>query len=99
MVCDANSTPPFLFQMPPCKGRKVLEEAQSTPVHMYPAVIRDIIVNTGEWGKIPVYIVCPDHMTSPANVIFYIYGAGVDASVAWINRKNKMDGDCRHRGI
>lgn len=54
MVCDANSTPPFLFQMPPCKGRKVLEEA---------------------------------------------HGAGVDASVAWINRKNKMDGDCRHRGI
>lgn len=76
VVCDANSTPPFLFQMPPCKGRKVLEEAQSTPVPVYPAVIRDIIVNTGEWGKIPVYIVCPDHMTSPANVIFYIHGAG-----------------------
>ena len=75
-VCDANAKPPLIFQLPPCKGRKVLEEAQSTPVHMYPADVREITVNTGEWGEIPVYIVCPGHISSPSNVIFYIHGAG-----------------------
>ena len=75
-VCDANAKPPLIFQLPPCKGRKVLEEAQSTPVHMYPADVREITVNTGEWGEIPVYIVCPEHISSPSNVIFYIHGAG-----------------------
>lgn len=76
VVCDANSTPPFLFQMPPSKGRKVLEEAQDTPVYMSPANVRKIAVNTGKWGEIPVYIVCPEQIPSPANVIFYIHGAG-----------------------
>lgn len=75
-VCEANSKPPLIFQIPPRKGREVLEEAQRAPVHMYPADIRSIHVNTRKWGEIPVYIVCPDHITSPANVIFYIHGAG-----------------------
>lgn len=30
-VSDANSKAPFIFQMPPWKGREVLEEAQSGP--------------------------------------------------------------------
>ncbi|MDE6254072.1 MAG: alpha/beta hydrolase [Lachnospiraceae bacterium] len=75
-VCNANSTPPFIFQLPPEKGREVLEKAQSTPVCMYPADIRNITFNTGEWGEIPVYVVCPECITFPANVIFYIHGAG-----------------------
>lgn len=75
-VSNANSKPPLIFQMPPWKGREVLEEAQNAPVCMYPAGVRKIAVSTGEWGKIPVYIVCPEHITSPANVIFYIHGAG-----------------------
>lgn len=75
-VCEANSTPPFLFQMPPWKGREILEEAQSTPVYMYPAHINSIFVDTGKWGRIPVCLVCPEQVTSPANVIFYMHGAG-----------------------
>lgn len=75
-VSDANSKPPLIFQLPPWKGRQVLEEAQTTPVCMYPADISKITVNTGKWGEIPVYIVCPEHISSPANVIFYIHGAG-----------------------
>ncbi len=75
-VSDANSKPPFIFQLPPWKGRQVLEEAQSTPVCMYPADIGKITINTGKWGEIPVYIVCPEQISSPANVIFYIHGAG-----------------------
>lgn len=75
-VSDANSKPPFIFQLPPWKGRQVLEEAQSTPVCMYPADICKITINTGKWGEIPVYIVCPEQISSPSNVIFYIHGAG-----------------------
>lgn len=75
-VCDANSTPPLIFQMPPWQGREVLEEAQSSPICMYPADVQSTVVNTGKWGEIKVYIVCPECMTSPANVIFYIHGAG-----------------------
>lgn len=75
-VSDANSKPPLIFQLPPWKGRQVLEEVQSTPVCMYPADISKITVNTGKWGEIPVYIVCPEQISSSANVIFYIHGAG-----------------------
>lgn len=75
-VANANAKPPLIFQIPPRKGREVLEEAQNTPVCMYPAVIRKVDVNTGGWGEIPVCVVCPEHMASPANVIFYIHGAG-----------------------
>lgn len=38
-VCEANSAPPLIFQMPPRKGREVLEEAQSTPEVRYPVAI------------------------------------------------------------
>lgn len=75
-VSAANSKPPLIFQMPPRKGREVLEEAQSAPVCMYPADVRKIAVDTGKWGEIPVYIVFPEQISSPANVIFYIHGAG-----------------------
>lgn len=75
-VCEANSVPPFIFQMPPDQGRGVLEKVQSTPIEMYPADIQTTIVNTGKWGEVKVYIVCPQSFTSPANVIFYIHGAG-----------------------
>ena len=75
-VCIANSKPPFIFQLPPEKGREMLEEAQSTPICMYSANIQDTIADTGAWGRVKVYVVCPDCITSPANVIFYIHGAG-----------------------
>lgn len=75
-VCNANATPPFLFQMPPWKGREVLESVQSTLIPMYPADIESISVDTGTWGEIRVYMVCPACIPSPANVIFYIHGAG-----------------------
>lgn len=75
-VCNENATPPFIFQLPPWQGRLVLEKAQSTPIKMYPANIQKTIVDTGRWGKLPVYIVCPTEVKKPSNVIFYIHGAG-----------------------
>ena len=56
-VCNANATPPFLFQLPPWKGREVLEQVQSTPIAMYPANVSSVIVDTGRWGEIRVCVV------------------------------------------
>lgn len=50
-VCRANSKPPLIFQLPPWKGRMELEQAQSTPIAMYPADVRHIMVDTGKWGR------------------------------------------------
>lgn len=75
-VCEANSTPPLIFELPPEKGREVLERAQDAPVYMYPARAGRVNVDTGRWGVIPVYLVNPGVSSSPANVIFFIHGAG-----------------------
>jgi len=74
-VCDQSSIPPLIFQLPPEQGRKVLENAQDTPVYLYPADISFSEVDTGRWGTVPVYFVMPEN-AAPSHVIFYIHGAG-----------------------
>ena len=74
-VCEQSAVPPLIFQLPPEQGRRVLEEAQNTPVYKYPADISSDYINTGVWGKIPVYFVAPKD-TEAKNIIFYIHGAG-----------------------
>lgn len=75
-VCESSSKPPLIFELPPAKGRMVLEKAQDSPVFMYPAKISRVNANTGRWGSIPVYLVDPGTAVTPANVIFFIHGAG-----------------------
>lgn len=75
-VCQANSVPPLIFQLPPKQGRMKLEQAQSGLISMYPAEINCITMDTGEWGKIRVFIVMPKQVACMSNVIFYIHGAG-----------------------
>lgn len=75
-VCIENSKPPLIFQLPPERGRAVLNAAQDAPVYKYPATIVNCQTDTGIWGKIPVYAVIPEKLAEPANVIFYIHGAG-----------------------
>lgn len=75
-VCNANAGCPRIYQLPPKEGRKVLEEAQNTPVYKYPAEIIRQTINTGAWGNIPVYGVVPPGCKGKADVIFYIHGAG-----------------------
>lgn len=74
-VCNQSSVPPLIFQMSPEQGRKVLEEAQDTPVYKYPAGITWDCIDTGVWGSIPVYFAAPEE-GEIKNVIFYIHGAG-----------------------
>ena len=75
-VCDQSAIPPYIFQLPPEQGRKVLEKAQDTPVYKYPADISVSDINTDGWGTIPVYFVIPQCSAPIQNVIFYIHGAG-----------------------
>lgn len=74
-VCDQSAVPPLIFQLPPEQGRQVLEEAQSSPVYKYPADLSSMQIDTGKWGKIPVYFVAPQN-GKIKQVIFYIHGAG-----------------------
>lgn len=75
-VCDQSAVPPFIFQLQPEQGRKVLEEAQNVPVYKYPAEISCIKIDTGKWGAIPIYFVQPINCKPIRHVIFYIHGAG-----------------------
>lgn len=75
-VCNASMKCPRIYQLPPCEGRKVLEETQNSPVFKYPAQIQSTMVTTGRCGRIRVFIVKPEYVQNPVNVIFYIHGAG-----------------------
>lgn len=75
-VCDQSAIPPLIFQLPITQGRKVLEDAQNTPVYKYPADISFKEINTGKWGTVRVYFVMPEKAESVHHVIFYIHGAG-----------------------
>ena len=76
LVCDKSAIPPLIFQLPPAKGREVLEQAQDAPVYKYPAEIKIIPVQTSNWGIINVYFIMPDNRGDRSNVIYYIHGAG-----------------------
>ena len=75
-VANESAVPPLIFQLPPIQGRQILEKAQSTPIHMYSVNIQRTIVDTGKWGRVPVYVVSSLGVSIPSNVIFYIHGAG-----------------------
>ena len=75
-VCDQSAVPPLIFQLPPDRGREVLDRLQDAPVSMCPACISTRTVNTGGWGDIPVYFVAPEGPGPVRSVIFDIHGAG-----------------------
>ncbi len=75
-ICNQSAVPPLIFQLPPEQGRRILEEAQDIPVYKYPAEVSSREIDTGKWGKIPVYFIVPRMDADIRNVIFYIHGAG-----------------------
>lgn len=75
-VCRKSAKPPLIFQLPPDCGRAELDRAQDAPVYKYPAEIAGTMVNTGRWGPVRVFIIIPEKILEPANIIYYIHGAG-----------------------
>ena len=74
--CVQTAVPPLIFELAPEDGRKALEGVQDSPVFMHPASVSSQEFDCGEWGRIPVYVVRPQHAAPARDVIFYIHGAG-----------------------
>ncbi|MFE6924518.1 alpha/beta hydrolase [Nocardia sp. NPDC057663] len=73
---EATDAPPFLFQMPPAEGRKVVDEVQASDEGK-PAIDEEwITVEGGPTGSVKVRIVKPAGSTGTLPVVFYIHGAG-----------------------
>lgn len=75
-VCIDSARPPRIYQLPPWRGRLKLDEAQSSPVYMYPATVCMTHFDTGIWGVIRVFIVRPENCPANAGTIIYTHGAG-----------------------
>ncbi|MDQ7809786.1 alpha/beta hydrolase [Amycolatopsis sp. A133] len=73
---DANSTPPFLYQMSPEEGRKIVDSVQANPGQVPDADIADLTITGGPTGTVPIRIVRPVGATGDLPVILYVHGLG-----------------------
>ena len=73
---DAVANPPFLFDLPPEKGRAVLDEVQSGDVPKPVVEVTDVDVAGGPTGRVSVRIVRPPNAPSDLPVVLYVHGAG-----------------------
>jgi acetyl esterase/lipase len=72
---DATSTPPFIYELSPDDGRKVLDDVQSQPVDKLPVDERWVTV-PAEVGDVRVRIVRPPQADGTLPVILYMHGGG-----------------------
>lgn len=70
------TTPPFLFQLGPEKGRLVFDERQSDPRTQPPVNIQDFTIKNGPSGNVSVHILRPQNASAVLPVVMYIHGAG-----------------------
>jgi acetyl esterase/lipase len=74
---DANATPPFLYQLSPAEGRKIVDSVQSDPPPVLaPADVSDLTVDGGPTGAVRVRIVRPAGASGVLPVILYVHGLG-----------------------
>jgi acetyl esterase/lipase len=73
----ATAEPPYLFDLGPAEGRKVVDEVQSGAGVAKPEVDEQwVTVPGGPTGEVKVRIVKPEGATGQLPVIIYIHGAG-----------------------
>ncbi|MGV9933627.1 alpha/beta hydrolase [Streptomyces olivaceoviridis] len=73
---DAASHPPFLYQLPPAEGRKVVDTVQDAPIYLPDIDEEWVEIPGGPTGTVNVRIVKPAGTTADLPVILYIHGAG-----------------------
>ena len=73
---DATANPPYLFDLGPAEGRKVVDEVQSGEVEKPDAEIQDTTIPGGPSGEVSIRILRPRDATEALPVILYIHGAG-----------------------
>jgi acetyl esterase len=71
-----NGKPPYLHQMEPAEGRRVVDEVQRTGVPRPDADIRDITVPDAPTRRVPVRLVLPPGAPDLLPVIVYLHGSG-----------------------
>jgi acetyl esterase/lipase len=73
---QATNDPPYLFDLGPEEGRKVVDEVQSSDIFK-PAVDEEwVTVDAGQHGEVSVRIVRPLGSSQPLPVVLYVHGAG-----------------------
>jgi acetyl esterase/lipase len=72
----ANSSPPYLFELGPERGRAALNAEQSGSTGRPDADITDLTIPDGPHGDIAVRIVRPVGTSGPLPVVLFIHGAG-----------------------
>ncbi|GAA0295428.1 alpha/beta hydrolase fold domain-containing protein [Kineococcus aurantiacus] len=73
---EANSTPPFLYQLTPAQGREIATTLQAGYPHLLPVDQEDLEVPGGPTGSVPVRITRPRGVSGPLPVVVYTHGLG-----------------------
>src|SRR3954465_13436030 len=73
---DATANPPYLADLGPVDGRKVVDETQSGEIDKPDIDIEDTTVAGGPSGQVSVRILRPPGVDGQLPVIVYIHGAG-----------------------
>jgi acetyl esterase/lipase len=73
---DATAKPPYLFDLGPVEGNKVVDQTQSGEIDKPDVEIEDTVVPGGPSGEVSVRIMRPPGAVGSLPVIVYIHGAG-----------------------
>ena len=73
---DATADPPYLYDLGPIEGRKLVDETQAGEIFKPPVEDEWISVPGGPSGDVRVRIVRPHGATGTLPVVLYIHGAG-----------------------
>jgi acetyl esterase len=73
---DATANPPYLFDLGPVEGRKVVDEVQSGEIEKPDVEIQDTTIPGGPSGEVSIRILRPSGVAGALPVILYSHGAG-----------------------
>jgi acetyl esterase len=73
---DATANPPYLFDLGPVEGRKVVDEVQSGEIEKPDVEIQDTTIPGGPSGEVSIRILRPRGASGDLPVILYTHGAG-----------------------
>jgi len=73
---DATANPPYLFDLGPVEGRKVVDEVQAGEIEKPDVEIQDTSVPGGPSGDVSIRILRPSGAAGALPVILYSHGAG-----------------------
>ena len=74
--CEATANPPYLFDLGPTEGRKVVDQVQAGEVERPDVDVEDSSVPGGPGGQVSVRILRQKGATGSLPAIVYIHGAG-----------------------